>query len=148
MENEISSNSSRKIQEIVGQFITSLWFSTEASIQNSFKFYVVAAKKMYSRDNVEEIINIDDDKQKKFYTYDSFTLSAERLYTTFDKMLFTNSQTKRINLYSKHNASHVLNIHLSIKHLFIDNDENDLLMNECGTMKESVIIDTPTITYT
>jgi hypothetical protein len=136
-----------KNTEVLGQFITSMWYSNLASIQMSYNFYVIAIDKRYTRESVEEIVNVKNCIKPKFVAFDKFTLSSERLYSTFDTMLITNNQTKRINLYSKENPSHVLNIHLSIKHLFTDN-ENATLLNETGMTEETVVIDTPTITYT
>jgi hypothetical protein len=148
VKNDIKSPYSEiKNTEVFGQFITSMWYSNLASIQMSYTFYVIAIDKSYKRESVEELVNMKNCIKSKFVAFDKFTLSSERLYSTFDTMLITNNQTKRINLYSNENHSHVLNIHLSIKHLFTDN-ENATLLNETGMTEETVVIDTPTITYT
>lgn len=143
---ETSTNNSDNVREIIGQFITSMWFSKEISIKNSIKFYVVTAYKKYSHDNVVEFINSINDRENKFYTYDSFSLPSAHLYNAFDKMFITNNDSMRINLYSKHNPEHTLSIHMSIKHLSSKNESNKVRIND-NFGKETIIIDTPTITY-
>lgn len=133
--------------KLIGQFITSLWFSHEATIQSSYTFYVIAADKKYTADDISMILNQKNDYARKFYYYDQFELLSSRLCSTFDSMMNTNHQTTRIILYSKLHPTTTLSIHLSLKHLFSEM-HNDPELEQTGLIKETVVMSTPCVVFT
>lgn len=132
-----------KLNEVIGQFLSSTWFSKIFTIHSSIKFYVIAANKNYEKDTIEEIVNTCDDYNHKFICFDTFTLYRNSLCSYFNKMLINNEKVKRINIFSDQNKNHNLNIHLSIKHI----RENNELPYADYSFEETFIIDTPTILY-
>lgn len=132
-----------KLNEVIGQFLSSTWFSKIITIHSSIKFYVIAANKNYEKDTIEEIVNTSDDYIHKFICFDTFTLYRNSLCSYFNKMLVNNEKVKRINIFSDQNKNHILNIHLSIKHI----RENNELLYADYSFEETFIIDTPTILY-
>lgn len=131
------------LNEVIGQFLSSTWFSKIITIHSSIKFYVIAANKDYEKDTIEEIVNTSDDYIHKFICFDTFTLYRNSLCSYFNKMLINNEKVKRINIFSDQNKNHNLNVHLSVKH-FCEN--NELLYTDYS-FGETFIIDTPIIIY-
>lgn len=132
-----------KLNEVIGQFLSSTWFSKIITIHSSIKFYVIAANKNYEKDTIEEIVNTSDDYIHKFICFDTFTLYRNSLCSYFNKMMVNNDKAKRIDIISDQNKNNILNIHLSIKHI----RENNQLLKDYSSFEETFIIDTPTILY-
>lgn len=129
------------LDKILGQFISSKWFSTEISIQKTCTLYTIIAEKQYTCKFIENYLNSETKNIEENILYDKFELKSDILYDMFDNMVLGNIKSTRINITSSNNSDHILNIDLSVRHLFEDNYNDD---NE---IKESIVISTPIITY-
>lgn len=137
------------ITTIIGQFMSSQWFSKELDIQRSYEFYVFSCDKNVSykkicmelrrvKDpNYDTILQENVCDNTIFNDMDTFLLKSTELCAVFDELLSTYKTNKRIELVAK-NSIHVINLYVSIKHLNLDNDKE---------ITETVMIDTPMIRY-
>lgn len=133
---------------VVGQFLSSKWFSGKFDIQRSYEFYVFSCHKDISYKKVcDEIKLITDPDNSEilqnnkcentiFNFMNVFLLKSEFLCNLFDDLILNNDRSRRITIIGK-NSIHTLELYVTTKHLNPENDD----------IEENVIIETPVINY-